>query len=180
MHTLIIGRTGSGKSALAKQIGSSLREKGYTVLAFNPTLEKGYTRRDSFGCAAADFETDDADIFEARVVEEIKNKKTFFAIVDEAHEFFTRSDCKYLWIGTRGRHHGINLIAITQRGALINPTIRSQCASVYVFKCSLTDAKFIADDFGDKELADATKLNKFHYYHLTIDGIDKGKLPGVK
>lgn len=180
MHTLVIGRTLSGKSALAKQIGSSLREKSYTVLAFNPTLEDGYTRRDKFGCAAADFETDDAEIFEARVIEESRKQKTFFVIVDEAHEFFSRADCKYLWIGTRGRHYGINLIAITQRGALINPTVRSQCASVYVFKCSLTDAKFIADEFGDKELADAAKLPQGHYYRLTIDGIDKGKLPGVK
>jgi len=177
MHTLLIGRSGSGKSALAKQLGSSLREHGETVLAFNPTGERGYTRRDAFGCAAADWETYNPDLFIQKVVKQVRKRRKFFVIIDEAHEMFPHSkQSDHLWIATRGRHHGINIIGCSQRGALINPTFRGQCSTIYLFKCSMTDAKFMADDFGDKELLNAMKLKPGQYYRLTIDSIDRGEV----
>ncbi len=149
MHTLILGMSGTGKSALAKQLGTRLRQKGKLILAYNPTKETGYTRKDSFGCIAADYETHNAQEFEAKVREVVSSNQhpNVYLIVDEAHEFFTRADCNSEWIATRGRHYGINVIGITQRAAKINVTFRGQCSNVYIFRCNLTDTKFVLDEF---------------------------------
>lgn len=160
MHRLIVGRTRSGKSALAKQLGSQLRIQGHEIFAFNPTGEPGYTRKDEYGCIAADWETPDPVAFhDACVARLAENAGRFFIIVDEAHEFFARSGAgDFLWVGTRGRHYGINIIAISQRGAAINPTFRGQCSTLYCFQCSLTDARFLSDEYGCVELQDAPTL----------------------
>lgn len=167
----------SGKSALAKQLGSQLRLGGYTVYAFNPTGERGYTRKDDYGCIAADFESSDPDEFVKKCMEFYnKNKnRELFLLIDEAHEFFSRKDCEYLWLGTKGRHLGFNIIAITQAGQQINKTFRSQCGIVYLFKCSLSDAKFMADEQGAYELKDAPRLERGYYYKTTINGVELQK-----
>lgn len=177
MHTLIVGRTLYGKSAMAKQIGSDLRDRGYFVAAYNPTLEKGYTKLDDFGCAAADKEFANPDAFGDYVADDLRFKKgRKFVIVDEAHEFFTRAQCRHLWIAQRGRHDGISIIGCSQRGAAIHPTFRAQCARLYLFGCSLTDAKFLADEFGAKELLDAPRMKPGEYFLCTPDGIDRRTL----
>ena len=178
MHTLIVGRTLSGKSALAKQIGSEFRRRGIECLAFNPTREAGYTRRDNYGCAAAEFETNDPEEFREEILNRIeKEKKIRYIIVDEAHEFFARTDNNdTVWIGTQGRHYGLNVIAITQRGAQINPTFRSQCANLYLFQCSRLDAEYMFNEFGYVELRDAMRMPIGEYYILGPEGIDKGSV----
>jgi len=178
MHTLIIGRSITGKSGLAKQIGSHLRLSGKKVFAFNPTGEAGYTRQDAYGCAAAEFETDDINEFLSAVTDELNKNPSgnLYLIVDEAHEFFKRADCETLWLGTRGRHYGITIIAVTQRGAQINPTFRGQCSRVFLFACSRLDAKFMADEYGRKEFETATNLAQLEYYQTDGFTVDKGRL----
>jgi len=174
-HALIVGRTMMGKSALVKQIGSQLRRAKEEVLAFNPIGGDGFTKRDKFGCAAAEFETDDPDKFAAEVARRVAEKtKRRFLIIDEAHEFFNRGNSEFLWIGTKGRHNGLNLILATQRAALLNPTVRGQCGELYLFACSLTDARFLSDEYGRKELADATELKPGEYFRLYGNELTKG------
>ena len=178
MHTLIIGQSFVGKSALGKQIGTCLRAKGQTVLAYNPTLEHGYTKKDSFDCQAAQFESDDPDKFVAEIyrLRESGTKKIFL-IIDEAHEFFTRADCKYLWIGTKGRHYGLYVIAITQRAALISPTFRGQCSNIYIFRSNRTDMDFITNEFWYHEL-DKKNMNlpKGEFIKIGENGISRGNI----
>lgn len=171
-HRLIIGRTGSGKSRLAKQIGSRLRLAGETVIAFNPTGEDGYTREDTFGHIAAEWESWDDKEFTKKLRSEISKKNRLFVIIDEAHEFFTRSQCENLWIGTRGRHYGINIIAITQQGQQINPTFRGQCAEIFLFACSRLDATFMSNEMGSRELEDAVRLPVGTCYRLSGNDIE--------
>lgn len=183
-HSLIIGRTLSGKSALAKQIGSRLRIKGAEVLAYNPTLERGYTREDQYGCIAAEFETDDPQ----ELIEEIsrrynKEKKSRILLLDEAHEL--PSDLN--WLTTKGRHYGLTIIAISQRGAALNATFRTQIATWYVFRCSGLDMKMVEDETGVKipkraiidengEKTYESTLRQFDYLKITINGVEKRNL----
>lgn len=178
MHTLIVGRSQSGKSALAKTLGSQLRADGHFVVAYNPTGEKGYTRRDEFGCAGADIEFDDPDRFEEYLSKkaESNSSEPIFVIVDEAHEMFPTHGRERNWIATKGRHFGFNIIAITQRGAQVSPTLRSQCTRIYLFPCSLTDARFMADEYGNKKLSRANELPALHYYRIDKSGLAKGRL----
>lgn len=119
-------------------------------MAYNPTKETGYTRQDDYSCIAADWETDDAEKFEdcVRKVAASGKYPLIYLIIDEAHEFFPQgSKCATKWMGTRGRHYGLNIIAITQRAAEINVTFRGQCSTIYAFRSNLTDTKFIANEF---------------------------------
>lgn len=179
MHTLILGQSFTGKSALAKQLGTTLRSKKQIVLAFNPTKESGYTKKDDFDCIAADFETDNPKLFVAEIDRIIKTGlySKIFLIIDEAHEFFTRGDCEFSWIGTKGRHYGLHVIAITQRAAQINTTFRSQCSTIYTFRCNKTDMDFIKEEFWHYKLNNE-KLNlpDGEYIKIGRAGIEYGNI----
>jgi DNA helicase HerA-like ATPase len=177
VHQLLIGRTRSGKSSLAKELCSELRIAGHEVLAFNPLAERGWTRRDEYGRAGAEWESDDALEFLVEVQVRILEKpKVRFLAIDEGHELFTRGDCDAKWLATKGRHYGLNLIIVTQRGADMNVTARAQCLPVYVFQCSLTDAALLADEFGKPELKEAPTLRKGEFFRVDEDGIERRKL----
>lgn len=174
-HRLIIGRTLSGKSALAKQIGSELRLHGAEILAWNPTLERGYAREDDYGCIAAEWETDNPD----ELIQEIntrynKEKKSRIIIIDEAHEL----PPELKWLTTKGRHYGLSIIAISQRGAALNATFRTQIGIWYVFKCSGLDMKMVEDETGIKIPKDlqGAQLQQFEYLKITINGVEKHHL----
>lgn len=174
-HSLIIGRTLSGKSALAKQIGSQLRLKGAEVLAYNPTLEKGYAREDEYGCIAAEYETDSPE----ELIDEIKTRyqkerKSRILLLDEAHELPPDLN----WLTTKGRHYGLTIIAISQRGAALNATFRTQIGTWYVFRCSGLDMKMVEDETGVKIPKDdaGAALRQFEYLKITINGVEKRKL----
>jgi hypothetical protein len=176
-HILIVGRSLSGKTGLAKALGSAMRRRGEEVLALNPTCERGFTRRDEFGNAAAEWETHDAELFSREVARRINAaQKRRWLIIDEAHEFFDRGNSPNKWIGTRGRHNGLNLIVVTQRAAELNPTVRGQLGEVYLMACSLTDAAFLADLYGCKELAAATTLKPGEFYHRRGNELTKGAI----
>jgi len=174
-HILIVGRTLSGKSALAKQIGSRMRLSGAEILAWNPTLERGYAREDEYGCIAAEWETDNPE----ELIEEInkrysKEKKPRFIIIDEAHEL--PSDLN--WLTTKGRHYGLTVIAVSQRGAALNATFRTQIGTWYVFKCSGLDLRMVEDETGVKIPKDETgaALQQFDYLKVSINGVEKCNL----
>lgn len=174
-HSLIIGRTLSGKSALGKQIGSRLRLQGAEILAYNPTMENGYTRLDAFGCAAAEYETDDPDELVAEIKRRYeREKKTRILLLDEAHELPPELN----WLTTKGRHYGLTIIAMSQRGAALNATFRTQIGTWYVFRCSGLDMRMVEDETGvkiprDNEGAD---LKQFDYLKITINGVEKRNL----
>jgi hypothetical protein len=176
MHVLICGRTESGKSTLAKELGSELRLAGEEVFAYNPTLELGYTHRDDHGRAGAGWEHHDPDVFAAEIARRIATPQRRWIIVDEAHEFFTRGDCQHAWIGTRGRHYGLNVIAITQAGQQLHPTVRGQCGTLYLFPCSLNDAAFLANQFGKRQLEDVVNLPNGSYFKVSRGLLTSGRL----
>lgn len=174
-HILIIGRTLSGKSALAKQIGSQLRIKGAEVLAYNPTLERGYAREDEYGCIAAEWETDNPqELIHEIVTRYEKEKKSRIIIIDEAHELPPDMN----WLTTKGRHYGLLIIAVSQRGAALNATFRTQIGTWYVFRCSGLDIKMVEDETGVKisKGTDGANLSQFEYLKITINGVEKKNL----
>lgn len=179
MHTLILGQSFTGKSALAKQLGTTLRSKGHMVIAFNPTLENGYTRKDAFDCIAADYETDNPDnlIREIHRLYAENTHKKIFVIIDEAHEFFTKGNCAHEWVGTKGRHYGLHVIAITQRAALINTTFRAQCSTIYAFRSNKTDMEFVKDEFWHYKLTpDKLNLPDGEYIKIGKGGVFFGNI----
>lgn len=178
MHTLILGQSFTGKSALAKQLGTSLRAKNQIVIAFNPTKEAGYTIRDSFDCQAAQFESDNPDAFVRELTRLVGERHPkIFCIVDEAHEFFSRNGGQYDWIGTKGRHYGIHVIAITQRAAMISTTFRGQCSTIYAFRSNRTDMEFLREEFWHTGMTkEDFNLQPGKFVKITPQGVSHGDI----
>jgi len=178
MHSLIIGRTRTGKTSLALELGSEARLAGIEVLGFNPLAQAGFTRRNERGQVACDWETDDAEDFLDEVAIRCgDDPRMRFLIIDEAQDFFPRAGgAERLWLATQGRHDGLNLIIVTQRAVAIHPTVQAQCSTVYAFACSLKDAQFAANEFGAAELAAAPELPPGRFLKRTPDGLTRGRL----
>lgn len=180
-HTLISGRTLSGKSAFAKQTGSRLRNHGYVVVAFNPNNELGYTEEDEYGCVAADYATNDPDEFHGLLLDVYKEHKgePIHVIIDEAAKLIPHSSNEWEWITAQGRHFGFNVILICQRAVMLNPTVRNQCTRLFLFPCSKMDAKYYYDEYDAKELLGATKLKRCEYLYVDLAAeykVVKGKV----
>lgn len=181
MHTLILGQSFTGKSAKAKQLGTQLRAQGQTVIAFNPMREHGYTIKDAYGCLAAEFDANTPQKFMAelnRIHPRLPPGGKIYLIIDEAHKFFPHTQCETSWIGTEGRHHGLSVIAITQKATLVDPTFRSQCSVVYVFRAEFDDMEMIRKRYWqynlkkeDLILAQGEYLRIHH-----SDGVTKGNI----
>ena len=150
-HLLILGQSLSGKSTLAKRLGKQILSTPHPrpqVIAFNPTNEAGYARPDSYGVRGADIEFTDRDLFLKYLLEQAaKNPQPRVLLIDEAHEFFGHNDKDTAWLGTRGRHYGFKIIAISQRLNTLSPTFRNQCSTIYSFYLARDDADTLTANY---------------------------------
>ena len=149
-HTLIIGMTASGKSTVAKKQAQKLYNMGYNILVYDPLL-------DNWPCT---FITDDPEHF----IDVAHRSINCYLFIDEADTVVSHAHKKNFWLATRSRHLGHSVTFITQRGALISPTVRGQCAFLFLFRSPTKDCKILAEEFGHEELIDGGKLGQFEYY----------------
>jgi hypothetical protein len=179
VHQVLVGRTGTGKTALAKQLGAALIREGVEVIAYNPIGDHAYTRPID-GRVYASSEYRDPHRFLEEIAKRIErgDGRPLFLIIDEAPTFFRKVNCPRAWLATLGRHHGINLIILAQHYADLNTTVRGQCERIYVFACSLTTAAMCADEFGEPELKSAPRQKRLHYMRVDHDGLTRGRLTG--
>ena len=136
---------------------------GYAIIAHDPL--NGY-----WGEAAHVY--DDALAFMrachdiARSWVDDKRNWPVLVVVDEADLVLSQSDRHHWWIVKRGRHYAMKVIVITQRPALVAPTVRGQTASdAYVFNVSKSDAKLLADDCAASGLMAAPTLKQGEFLH---------------
>jgi len=77
-------------------------------------------------------------------------------------------------LATNSRHYGHNAHFISQRAKQIDPTIRSQCSNIFLFKQSLYDTKDLSNEFVSQGLMQAHTLKKGEYiYKIGVDGETK-------
>lgn len=180
MHSVIVGRTETGKTTLAKKLGRALVDRGQIVIAYNPLGDGAFTKPDEHGAVASRGEFVNVGDFMREAHRELLSSKAqpVFLIIDEATTFFEKVNCDRAWLATRGRHHGVNLILICQHFTRLNPEVRGQCPVLYLFACGLTTASVCADEYGHKELAEAPQLKPGHYYRRDPNGLTKGRVFG--
>lgn len=144
MHSLICGVTESGKTTLAKAISSRLRKKGHKVLVYDPVYSATHSRPWGNGCVIY---TEPEIYFEA-----LTHRRNFGShlFIDESGELFSQSNRDRFWLLTRGRHLGYSVNLIAQRPKMIAPTVRTQCATAYVFRLAADDLDEVGRDFGHK------------------------------
>lgn len=147
-HNLILGRTESGKTTLAKRLAQVYRSRGYKVIVLDALMDPHWP---------ADFLTSDRETF-SQVVQQ---SRRCFVFVDEAGEYIGRYETEMHWLATRGRHFGHSTYFVCQRAMQIAKLVRDQCTSLFLFACSPSDAKLLADEFGAEALLQAPSLPQF-------------------
>jgi hypothetical protein len=170
-RVFIVGTGESGKTLLAKSIAADLDRKGYFVTVYDPMLS-------DWGEAA--FVTDDIMLFMEEMIRihDAHEKQAIF--IDEADGALSIGDKQNHWLLTRGRHYVNAIYVITQRPALVSPTIRTQCNELYCFKVARDDARKLSEDFAHDGITAAPELVQGEYlhcyWHEKKKALDKGKV----
>ena len=171
-HVLILGITSTGKTTLAtKKLAPFYKSQGTSLIVLDPDL------RSDWGVPKADpnkevdttsgVMTDDPDLF----LEIAKSNQECALFIDESGQTIGRYSGQMAWVATNSRKWGHKAHFITQRATQLDPTIRAQCTSIFLFKQSVDDAKILSREFVAPALMESCNLKKGEY--LAKLGIDK-------
>ena len=163
MIKTIIGKRGKGKTTLTHNL--VLTEEADKTFILDPANEYNIfktkdiftfndIKRPSYFCNLV---WDYADI----------NKKTL-VIFDEIHNYGKNCDpINYLY--RMGRHHGIEIIAISHRFVDMPMITQSQTERYYVFKVTgRADKRWLADEIPDEDIYLISHLDSFQYVILEL------------
>ena len=165
-HTLIVGRSGCGKTHyLLKFLGEKCKKKYENIYIVCPTFSinstwQGWKFRKDPGVRV--LETHDVN----RAIKEIlgRHKKKGRALIIFG-DVATSKDVRFqtselVKLGFSGRHHGIDTIVLTQQLTSIAKAYRENLTFLVAFYMpGKRDVKVIVDDFLDPD-ADANKIRK--------------------
>jgi hypothetical protein len=158
MHILILGITQTGKTTLAFKLAEEYHAAGVNVLVLDPDKRSGWK---------ADFLTDDPQEY----LEVVKLNKSCALFIDESGQMIGRYAKEMAWLATNSRKWGHKAHFITQRASQLDPTVRNQCTTIFLFKQSLSDTKDLANEFVAEELEQAHTLEQGEYLcKMGVDG----------
>jgi DNA helicase HerA-like ATPase len=161
MHSLILGMTESGKTALAKKLIKEFKAKGIHCISLDPLSDPDW---------GADFITNDPIEFE----NVWKASRACICVIDEAGTVGKFSD-SIREAATKGRHWGHSFLFLSQRGTQIEPLVRDQCSALFLFRSGMQSRKVLAEEFNAPELLTDVEMLEFH--HCTRSGyIGKKKI----
>lgn len=151
-HGLVVGQTEAGKSTLVKRLVAEQIRHGRLLLVLDPLYDQDF--RDM-----ADFSTDDPELF----FQVAWKNKSCTLVIDEAGEMIGQHGRQLNKLATQSRHLGHTAIFITQRPALLSPTIRAQCSWLAAFCIAPKDADLLAGDFNAPALLEAPSFGPGDY-----------------
>lgn len=176
IKTIVFGKTGGGKTEKVKQI-----VKDHDRVLFFDTLCHDYTqgvilnsidelkkfwRKCYTGNFRLIFRTIDHAIDFPEVCKLVTACKNMTFVIEEADLYFNGGSCcrELNDIIFRGRHYGINLIAVTQRPFGIGRGLTSQTKAFYIFRSNEpVDIKYFRDRCGSEIANQITKLGQYEY-----------------
>lgn len=151
-HSLILGMTESGKTTLAKRLAANYRNNGVGVIVLDPLHDK-------WDC---DYQTSDKNVF----LTTVQQNQACAVFIDEGGESVGQYDTEMHWLATRARHYGHATHFISQRGQQLAKTVRDQCSNLFLFNCSSSDAKLLANEWNKPELINANSLQRGEFYRV--------------
>ncbi len=159
MHTLIIGKTRSGKSFLAKQMCRQALSLGIKTIVYDPLEDLEW--KCSFRTSS-----------EERFMQVVRASRGCLCFVDEAGQAVTNyASPDMLWTAQRSRHLGHKFVYISQRVLKsLDRSVRDQCSTLYLFRVALPDAKELAETWADSTLLHAARLQKYRFLYKNDNG----------
>ena len=156
-HSLVLGMTESGKTTLAKQLVQTYKAGGIKTIVLDPLHDPKWY---------ADYQTDDPENF----LTTLWSSRSCAVFIDEAGDMVGRYDDVMIKTATRGRHWGHSLHYLSQRGTLLNRTVRDQCSHIFLFTSSFEDCKIHANEWNKPALKDGYLLPQGVCFHATRYG----------
>ena len=170
-RVFIVGASETGKSLLAKSVAREMDARGEIVTVYDPVLSDWSENA---------FVTDNPDLFFEELAKVHSGGNPQLVFIDEADTLLSISEKQNHWMLTRGRHYGFTTYVITQRPALVAPTIRAMCNELFCFQISKDDAKLLAGDFAHEGILQAPELRQGEFLHCYWRDknkvVDKGRI----
>lgn len=132
MHSLILGKTLSGKSHLGKSLARKYQQAGISVLVLDPMNDPDWP---------CDFKTIDREEF-MRVA--LANRRAAL-FLDEGKDSVGLG-AEMEWITTQSRHWGYRAFLLSQRARQMSLTIRDNCSNMFIFRLGPSDADTLSKD----------------------------------
>ncbi|MGH7249339.1 MAG: hypothetical protein ACREGC_00010 [Minisyncoccia bacterium] len=95
-----------------------------------------------------------------------KENPNLLLVVDESALSFDRYDPTQFWVAKVSRHNGHSSIFIGQNLPDIPKGVRTQCTQIFIFGCSRTDGRQLADEFDDDRILMASKMPRLHFVRI--------------
>lgn len=158
MHTLVIGRTGSGKSHLARKLAKESSKHKRRVILYDPL-------GNAFPC-------DRRTASGPELLEILKAERDCSVFVDEAPTICTNLGIhrQFEWLATMSRHMGHRVYFLAQDATQLAPIYRRNCTHLYLFSVAPASADLLAKEFGDEALAKAATLRARWFFYKTPFG----------
>ena len=203
---LITGSRGSGKSTKARELASSYKMAVAIDPARDWQWSRGWVRADTLKEVAAlirkhwrggkriaytppvGYEAEALHHLSGMVFQAQEaffagsSARKFLVVVDEAAEAYgnrhqERQDLTgFKRVLNQGRHHGIDVVAITQRPQDVATRMRTNADTFYAFRLGDAAAiKAVADKIGRAEAAKVAKLPAFSYVQISDGEVKNGK-----
>lgn len=177
MHTLTVGRTGSGKTTLWRILAGQMMALGCPVLVYDP-LNNGIpaNRRTT-------------DVYE--LVRWAREYRSAQIIVDEAGTVLGDPDPEVAYLTTQARNRGHQTHIICQRAVQVNRTVRLQTERLYAFRIDVQEAKTLSAETSNPRVMEAVELDRYQYimagsygeferFAVAPDGVRRLGLPGKR
>lgn len=178
-RNFIVGRTGSGKSFFVKNLLKSF--KRYIIYDTNSEYSNfGFVVKDHKKIKDAMkkyqrvvFQPDvlSTPIFEY-VCDLVYQSSNCLFVAEEIQNYASLylMPPNFQKIITMGRKRGIGFVGTSQRPALVNPTVRTQCENIFAFACHPIDAKSFEKIIMQWERI--PKLQDFSYMAFSVRNSD--------
>ncbi len=150
MHSLIVGMTESGKTTLAKNICTKLKQQNQPVMVLDILGSK-------WDC---NYQTNKINEF----MDYVSRVRNCYIFIDESGEV-GKLNKEFYWLATRSRHYGHSVFFITQRSLQLKPIIRAQCKQLFLFCSTKKDCQILYEDFNHKEILNGNNLPQGIFYH---------------
>lgn len=154
-HSLILGQTESGKTTLAKRLAHLMHKQGENIIVLDPINDPEWPTGDRT------FRTHDPEQF----LQVFWQSRQCHVFVDEAGDMVGRFDETMQKTATSGRHWGHSCYYISQRGAMVSITVRTQCRHLFLFSSGIKDCKILADEYNCPQLLQAVDFPAGRYFH---------------
>lgn len=188
---LILGKTGSGKTTLARQFVKKLPralivDNGFCEFPAQQflTIQDLHAYLDEHGAAGGNFRASFTPLrrdvpYLFQWAREIGNAEEMTLVLEECDRFPTpESAAGFEELVQRGRHYGVHLLGLTTHPYAVNIDLRRQATEIYTFRQhEPNDLRWLAAVMTPDALAEVQRLADYEYIRWTAKtgAIEKGK-----